>query len=252
MLELADLSSTVAKEDYSTLAPPLRERLRLAQYALKAAKVPTVIVFEGWDAAGKGMAISRLLKRIDPRGFQVFPARPPTPDEQLRPFLHRYWIRLPARGEIALFDRSWYGRVLIERVARMVPKTTWVTAFDEIAQFERQLADDGTVIAKFFLHISKAEQKRRLTQLERDELESWRVTKWDWRHHRDYEKYVKAIEEVFERTNAEYAPWTVVPSTDWRHADLTIFRTLVDAMESALPPPPAPPKRSRAKEASHA
>jgi polyphosphate kinase 2 (PPK2 family) len=250
MLDQVDLSSSVSKEDHAKLAPPLYERLRLAQYALKDARIPTVIVFEGWDAAGKGLAISRLLKRIDPRGFQVYPARPPTEDEQLRPFLYRFWIRLPARGEMALFDRSWYGRVLIERVAKMIPKQQWMSAFDEIAQFERQIADDGTAIAKFYLHISKAEQKRRLKRLDRDKFESWRVTKWDWKHHHDYDKYVVAIEEAFERTHAPYAPWTVVPATDWRHAELTIFRTLVDAMESRLAA--AAPTKARAKGARHA
>ena len=250
MLDQVDLTSIVSKEDHGRLAPPLYERLRLAQYALKNARIPTVIVFEGWDAAGKGLAISRLLKRIDPRGFSVYPARPPTEDEQRRPFLYRFWVRLPARGEIALFDRSWYGRVLIERVAKMVPKSTWQSAFDEIAQFERQIGDDGTVIAKFYMHISKAEQKRRLKRLANDKFESWRVTKWDWKHHDDYDKYVVAVEEAFARTHAPHAPWTVVPATDWRSAELTIFQTLVDAMEGRLAA--ATPKPARAKGARHA
>jgi polyphosphate kinase 2 (PPK2 family) len=234
MLETVDLTLSLTKEEYKKNAPPLREKLRLLQYQCKDAEVPIVIVFEGWDASGKGGIISRLLERIDPRGFKVHPARPPTTEEEAKPFLWRYWVRLPQDGEMALFDRSWYGRVLIERVAKMVPKKVWRTAFEEISQFERQLAEDGAVIVKFFLHISKKEQRRRLKKLEKDKFESWRVTKWDWKHHKDYDKYVKAIEEMVAKTDAPYAPWTIVEATDRRFAEIKVFETLVKAMEDAL------------------
>ena len=181
MLETVDLSQALTKEEFKKKAPPLREKLRRLQYECKDAEIPIIIVFEGWDAAGKGRIISRLLERIDPRGFKVHPARPPTTEEEAKPFLWRHWVRLPQDGEIALFDRSWYGRVLIERVAKMVPKKVWQRAFEEISQFERQLAEDGAVIVKFFLHISKKEQRRRLKKLEKDKFQSWRVTKWDWK-----------------------------------------------------------------------
>jgi polyphosphate kinase 2 (PPK2 family) len=234
MLETVDLTLALTKEEYKKKAPPLRERLRLLQYQCKDAEIPIVIVFEGWDASGKGRIISRLLERIDPRGFKVHPARPPTTEEEAKPFLWRYWVRLPQDGEIALFDRSWYGRVLIERVAKMVPKKVWQRAFEEISQFERQLAEDGAAIVKFFLHISKKEQRRRLRKLEKDKFESWRVTKWDWKHHKDYDKYVKAIEEMVAKTDAPYAPWTIVEATEGRHAEIKVFETLVKAMEDAL------------------
>ncbi len=234
MLETVDLTLSLTKEAYKKKAPPIREKLRLLQYQCKDAEIPIVIVFEGWDAAGKGGIISRLLERIDPRGFKVHPARPPTTEEEAKPFLWRYWVRLPQDGEMALFDRSWYGRVLIERVAKMVSKKVWRTAFEEISQFERQLADDGAVIVKFFLHISKKEQRRRLRKLEKDKFERWRVTKWDWKHHKDYDKYVTAIEEMVAKTDAPYAPWTIVESTDKRFAEIKVFETLVKAMEEAL------------------
>lgn len=234
MLETVDLTISLSKEAYKKRAPPLRERLRRLQYECKDAEVPIVIVFEGWDAAGKGRIISRLLERIDPRGFKVHPARPPTTEEEAKPFLWRYWVRLPQDGEIALFDRSWYGRVLIERVAKMVPKKAWREAFEEISQFERQLADDGTVLVKFFLHISKKEQRRRLRKLEADKFESWRVTKWDWKHHKDYDKYVTAIEEMVAKTDTPFASWTIVEATDGRYAEVKVFETLVKAMEQAL------------------
>ncbi len=234
MLETVDLTLSLSKEEYKKKAPPLRERLRLLQYQCKDAEVPIVIVFEGWDAAGKGGIISRLLERIDPRGFKVHPARPPTTEEEAKPFLWRYWVRLPQDGEIALFDRSWYGRVMIERVAKMVPKKVWRIAFEEIGQFERQLADDGAIIVKFFLHISKKEQRRRLKKMEKDKFNSWRVTKWDWKHHKDYDKYVKAIEEMVAKTDAPYAQWTIVEATDKRFAEIKVFETLVKAMEGAV------------------
>ena len=234
MLETIDLALELSKEKYKKEAPPLRERLRLLQYRCKEAEIPVVIVFEGWDASGKGLVISKLLERLDPRGFQVHPARPPTVEEEAMPFLWRYWTRLPADGEIALFDRSWYGRLLVERVGKLVKKKVWRQAFDQITQFERQLADDGARLVKFFLHISKKEQKRRLRKLEKDKFESWRVTKWDWKHHKDYDKYVTAIEEMLARTEAPHAPWTIVEATDRRHAEVKVFQTLVKAMEEAL------------------
>jgi len=234
MLETVDLTLALTKEAYRKKVRPLREKLRLLQYECKAAEVPTVIVFEGWDAAGKGGIISRLLEPIDPRGFKVHPARPPTAEEEAKPFLWRYWVRLPQDGEIALFDRSWYGRVLIERVAKMVPKKVWRRAFEEIIQFEQQLAEDGAVIVKFFLHISRKEQKRRLKKLEKDKYESWRVTKRDWEQHKDYNKYVRAIEEMIVKTDAPYAPWTIVEATDKHYAEIKVCETLVKAMEEAL------------------
>jgi polyphosphate kinase 2 (PPK2 family) len=234
MLETVDLTRSLTKEAYKKQIPALREQLRLLQYRCKEAEIPAVIVFEGWDAAGKGLMISRLLERIDPRGFKVHPARPPTGEEEAKPFLWRYWVRLPQDGEIALFDRSWYGRVLIERVAKLVPKKVWRRAFEEISQFERQLAEDGTVLVKFFLHISKKEQRRRLERLEKDKYERWRVTKWDWKHHKDYDKYVAAIEEMLAKTDTPYAPWTIVEATDRRWAEVKVFETLVKAMDEAL------------------
>ena len=234
MLETVDLTQVLTKEEYKKKAPPLREKLRRLQYECKDAEIPIIIVFEGWDAAGKGRIISRLLERIDPRGFKVHPARPPTTEEEAKPFLWRHWVRLPQDGEIALFDRSWYGRVLIERVAKMVPKKVWQRAFEEISQFERQLAEDGAVIVKFFLHISKKEQRGRLKKLAKDKFQSWRVTKWDWKHHKDYDKYVKAIEEMIAKTDAPRRSWSIVEATDGRFAEIKVFQTLVKGMEEAL------------------
>lgn len=234
MLETVDLTLELKKKDYKAIAPGLREKLRQLQYKCKDEEIPIVIVFEGWDAAGKGLMISRLLERLDPRGFTVHPSHPPTEEESAHPFLWRYWVRLPEDGQISLFDRSWYGRVLIERVAEMVPESVWQRGFEEILQFERQLADDGTVIVKFFLHITKKEQRRRFLKLENDKYERWRVTKWDWKHHREYDKYVEAIEEMVARTDTPFAPWTIVEATDRYFCEVKIFETLVRAMEEAI------------------
>ena len=234
MLDQVDLSSSVSREDHARLAPPLYERLRLAQYALKDARIPTVIVFEGWDAAGKGLAISRLLKRIDPRGFQVYPARPPTEDEQLRPFLYRFWVRLPARGEMALFDRSWYGRVLVERVEGFAREEQWRRAYLEINDFEEQLASHGTLLLKFWLHVSPQEQLRRFKDRQRTAYKQHKITDEDWRNRKQWPAYAAAVNEMVVRTSTPDAPWTLVAGDDKRAARLTILETLVERLERAL------------------
>jgi polyphosphate kinase 2 (PPK2 family) len=150
------------------------------------------------------------------------------------PWLWRFWLKLPNYGEMAIFDRSWYGRVLVERVEGFTPEEEWRKAYRDIVDFERTIADDGYVIVKFFLHISKKEQKRRFKKLEKDPLESWHVQPEDWEHHRKYDQYVLAIEEMLERTETEWGPWTIVEATDRRWARVKIFETIIHRIEWAL------------------
>jgi polyphosphate:AMP phosphotransferase len=234
MLETVDLRRKLDRRRYEKLFRPLRDRLSLLQRAVYEARIPVVLVFEGWDAAGKGDTIEKLVGRIDPRGYEVHVTRAPTEEEELRPFLWRFWVRLPERGGMGIFDRSWYRRVLSDRVERGVPKATWRTAYDEINQFERMLADDGALIVKFFLHISRAEQRRRFDEIEKSRHEAWRVTGQDWKAHRKYDAYAEAAEEMLERTSTPWAPWTVVAATDRRHRRVQVFETLAAAMERAL------------------
>jgi polyphosphate:AMP phosphotransferase len=255
MLETVDLSRTYDRARYERSYPQLRDRLALLQRAVFEEKIPVVMVFEGWDTAGKGDTIEKLVARVDPRGYVVHAIRPPTEEEELHPFLWRFWNRLPERGGMAIFDHSWYGRVLADRVEKRVGKRACEEAFDEINQFERTLTDDGTVVLKFFLHISKAEQKRRYQKLEKDRYQSWRVTKKDWAAHRDYERHRVATEEMLARTSTSWAPWTVIPATDKYLRRMEVFEKLATVLEEALDlrharaADPAPPSRPAARKA---
>lgn len=234
MLRQANLSRRLSKVRYKQVIDGLELRLGELQRRARESQIPVVLVFEGWDAAGKGTLINKLINALDPRGFNVYSTNPPTEDERLRPSLWRFWIRTPARGRIAVFDRSWYGRVLVERVDKLVKKKVWMRAFEEINTFERQLADDGTAIVKFFLHISKATQKKRFKILLANPATEWKVTKKDWRQHKQYRKYCEAIEEMLDRTHTAHAPWTLVEAHDERYATVKIFRAAIHAFEQAI------------------
>ncbi len=234
MLEQVVLDQKVAKAEYNLSIEPLERRIGELQRRARELGIPLVIVFEGWDAAGKGTMINRLIQALDPRGFNVYPINAPTAEEALRPFLWRFWTRTPERGRIAIFDRSWYGRVLTERVNKLVPKDVWTESYESIRCFERQLADDGAVLVKFFLHISKKEQKKRFIELESNPALSWKVTKQDWRHHKQYENYYRAAEDMLAQTDTAYAPWTIIESHDRRFATLKIFGTTIRALENRV------------------
>jgi polyphosphate:AMP phosphotransferase len=250
MLETLDLDKKIDKPTYDKSFPALRDKLRDLQRQCYDAKIPVAVVFEGWDASGKGESIAKLVERLDPRGVKVHTISAPLEDERLRPFLWRFWTRIPGRGELAVFDRSWYGRVLGERVEKLIKPEQWRSAYNEIAQFERMLTDDGMVIVKFWLHISEKEQKRRFKEIEKSKYDSWRVTKEDWEHHRQYDEYAEAAEEAFERTNTAYAPWTIVEATDKRYRLIKIFKTLADAMQTAVNAKAQPSGPNRAPRAS--
>jgi polyphosphate kinase 2 (PPK2 family) len=234
MLEKIDLTRSLPKERYAALKPYLQRRLYDLEKACWDARIPTVIVFEGWDASGKGTAINLLTSRLDPRGFKLYPIQAPRTFETHLPWLWRFWGKIPNYGEMAIFDRSWYGRVLVERVEGLTPVAEWRKGYRDVVDFERTLADDGYVIVKFFLHISKKEQKRRFERLEKDPLKAWHVQPEDWEHHRRYNDYVMAIEEMLERTDTEWGPWTIVEATDRRWARVKIFQTIIQRLEESL------------------
>ena len=242
MLELIDLDNEISKDAYRQVFPELEVRLGECQRAARAAGVPVVVVFEGWDAAGKGTIINRLTQALDPRGFKVYPISAPTEDEQLHPWMWRFWNTLPADGSFAIFDRSWYGRVLVERMEKQVSKQQWKRAYEDIEQLERQLADDGAVIVKFWLHIGKKEQKRRFKKLEKNPATAWKVGKREWKNHRNYDKWQEAVEEMLEQTGTAYAPWTVVEATQGRYARVKVFETIVQTVEDELARRAATPK----------
>jgi len=234
MLENINLKRKLSREDFKLALPALQQRLYDLERACWEHGVPTIIVFEGWDASGKGGAISALTQRLDPRGFKLYPITAPRTYEQQRPWLWRFWLKVPNRGEMVIFDRSWYFSVLDERVERTMPEKAWRAAYRDIVDFERMLADDGTVILKFFLHISRKEQKERFRAMEADPLEAWRVTAADWARHKKYDKYLAAAEEMFELTESEFAPWTIVEATSKWYGRRKIFETIVAALEKRL------------------
>ena len=234
MLATIDLARRVAKADYKEAKPDLERRLAALQREAKDGRIPVLIVFEGWNAAGKGTLINELILPLDPRGFSVRSFLPPNEEEQLRPFLWRYWVHTPAAGRITICDRSWYRRVLDDRVDGRTKGRDIERAFRDINAFERQLTDGGTVIVKFFLHISKSEQKKRFEKLRENPNTAWRVTKDDLKRHRQYEKFLAATDEMLARTDTEYAPWTVVESHDHRFATLKIFDAVIAALERRI------------------
>jgi polyphosphate kinase 2 (PPK2 family) len=234
MLELVDLKKAITEDEYRQVFPALEIRLGECQRAARAAGVPVVIVFEGWDAAGKGNLINRVTQALDPRGFTVRPISAPSETEKFFPWMWRFWRSLPAAGRITIFDRSWYGRVLVARMEKTVPKPEWQRAYEEIEQFERQLADAGTVLVKFWLHIDRDEQNQRFRKLEDDPATAWKVRKAERRQNRRYKKWVQAVEEMLARTGAAHAPWTVVEATQGRFARVKVFETLAARIEDEL------------------
>lgn len=234
MLENADLKAKLSKEAYKAAMTDLDLRLGALQRDLRAAKIPVVIVFEGWDASGKGLVLSRLLEAFDPRGYKVHHIAPPTEEEALRPAMWRFWNRVPAKGAVAIFNHSWYRQVVDDRLENGLSGYALESAYERIRVFERHLAEDGTVIVKFFLHISKKEQARRFRKLEKDKVFAWRIGKVEKRRHKHYEEYSDALESTFGETSRPEEPWTIVPATDERHAIVTVATTLVEAFEAAL------------------
>ncbi|MGA7213738.1 MAG: hypothetical protein WBX20_05975, partial [Terrimicrobiaceae bacterium] len=218
MLKNIDLSREVAKADYKGLKGDADLKLAALQRRVKALGIPVIVVFEGWSAAGKGTLINELILPLDPRGFTVHSAIRPTEEQAYYPFLWRFWKRTPTRGRLAIFDRSWNRRVLTDRVEGQVKGRRLRQAFEDIRSFERQLTDEGVVIVKCFLHISKNEQKRRFDGLRASAATAWRVTKDDLRQHQRYAAYLAAAEDMLTETDADYAPWTVVEAHDRRFA----------------------------------
>jgi polyphosphate kinase 2 (PPK2 family) len=193
---------------------------------------PLCVVFEGWDASGKGGAIKRLVDHLDPRHVRVSQFAAPTYDEKRHHFLWRFWPKLPGWGGMAVFDRSWYGRVLVERVEGFATDEQWQRAYGEIATFEASLAAEGMILVKFWMHVSPEEQLRRFERRKDDPLKSWKLTDEDWRNRDKHQRYVQAVEDMLDRTDQPAAPWFVVPAEDKRYARVAVVRHVCDAIEA--------------------
>lgn len=225
---------------------------RLAQLRLTLAGLigecrvgpPLVVVFEGWDAAGKGGAIKRLVAPLDPRHVRVAQFAVPSADEKRHHFLGRFWPALPGWGGMTVFDRSWYGRVLVERVEGLASSEQWERAYGEIDAFERTLADEGAIVIKLWLHISSKEQLKRFEARAGDPLKSWKLTDEDWRNREKRPDYEAAVEAMLERTDQPHARWRVVPAESKRYARVAVMRVVIEEIEAGMrrwgqaPPPP--------------
>lgn len=233
MLENLDLSASLSRQEADRHLSRQRSWLLKLQRTYWREGISALIAFEGWDAAGKGSSIRALTRRLEPRGYELHPIREPRTLERQMPWLWRFWLKVPAYGSWAVFDRSWYGRVLVGRVEGLVDDD-WQSTFRQINDFERVLSDDRYVIAKFFLHISKSEQERRFRELEADPLTSWQVEPEDWGRHGKYDAYLAATEEMLAYTETEWAPWTVVAATDRRWTRMKVLDALVERLEGGL------------------
>jgi AMP-polyphosphate phosphotransferase len=191
-------------------------------------------VFEGNDAAGKGGAIRRVTRALDARQYRIVSVAAPTEEERAQPYLWRFWRHVPPHGRFAIFDRSWYGRVLVERVEGFASEFDWPRAFPKINDFEEQLADNGAVVIKFWLAISKDEQYRRFKEREKTAFKRFKITPEDWRNRKKWDAYEKAVCDMVDRTSADLAPWTLVEANDKLYARVKVLRTICDRLESEL------------------
>jgi AMP-polyphosphate phosphotransferase len=196
---------------------------------------PVCVIFEGEDASGKGGAIKRLVSQLDPRHVRVVQFGTPTRDERRHHFLWRFWPALPGWGGMAVFDRSWYGRVLVERVEGLATREQWLRAYDEINAFERTLADEGMILIKFWLHISGDEQLKRFKRRQKDPLKRWKLTDEDWRNRENRDEYEQAVEDMVARTSNEpYAKWRLIPADSKRYARVAVVETVIEEIEAGM------------------
>ena len=230
----ADLSLSVTDEEYKTQLKELQERLKELHYEIYRRRSPVVICYEGWDAAGKGGNIKRLAYPLDPRGFDVYPIASPEPHELARHFLWRFWKRLPKTGHVAIFDRTWYGRCMVERIEGFCTENDWQRSYNEMNEFEEELYNWGAVILKFWIHIDSETQLQRFTDRQNTPEKQWKITEEDWRNREKWPAYEEAVSEMLEKTSTDYAPWHVIESNDKHFARLKVLRLTIAALEAAI------------------
>ena len=229
-----DLNKSLSEEEYQEKLEKLQKRLSELHNVLYREKIPVIIAYEGWDAAGKGGNIKRIAAALDARGYEVHPIASPEPHEKNRHFLWRFWTRLPQPGTIAIFDRTWYGRVMVERIEGFAKPQEWQRAYDEIKDMEAQWSEHGIAIAKFWLQIDKDEQLRRFNDRQNDPNKQWKITDEDWRNRDKWDAYEAAVNEMLVRTDTSYAPWTVVEGNNKYYARLKVLKTVIDLFERKL------------------
>ncbi len=245
MLETLDLKLALPRDKYITEITRRQIQLRELAWRVYLQKRPVVIAFEGWDAAGKGGSIKRITEKIDPRGYVVYPISAPNGEDKTRHYLYRFWRRLPEQGQIAIFDRSWYGRVLVERVEGFAEESEWRRAYKEINSFERQLVDFGTIVVKFWVQISREEQLRRFEERKRIGYKAWKLTDEDWRNREKWPAYEAAVEDMLLKTSTRTAPWSLVEGNDKYWSRVKVLSKLVEALSRGLNYTPADPLKPK-------
>ncbi len=252
-LDELDLSKSLSRKEEGKGLGRAQERLAQLRLTLggliadgdeRRIGPPLLVLFEGWDASGKGGAIKRLVAPLDPRHVRVRSFTAPTHDEKRHHFLWRFWTGLPGWGGMAVFDRSWYGRVLVERVEDFATREQWLRAYEEINAFERSLTDEGMILVKFWLHISPEEQLERFEARKDDPLKSWKLTDEDWRNREKRDAYAEAVEDMIARTDEPNAPWSLIPANSKRYARVAVIEAVIARIEEGMrawgidPPPP--------------
>lgn len=233
-LDQLDYTAGLKKSDYEPQLLHWQGRLARLVRHKRFSKIPLILVFEGQDAAGKGGAIRRITRALDARQFRAIPISAPTDEELARPYLWRFWRRLPVPGKVAIFDRSWYGRVLVERIEGYAQETQWQRAYTEINQFEKQLVDNGALVLKFWLAITKEEQLERFRDRQKSPFKSFKITPEDWRNRKQWDAYVQAANDLFARTSTSFCPWSVISANDKHYARIAVLQRLVLALEERL------------------
>jgi polyphosphate kinase 2 (PPK2 family) len=239
-LDELDLSQKLSKKEEAAGLEVAQDRLQQLRLTLggqignKEIGPPVLVLFEGWDASGKGGAIKRLVAKMDPRHVRVCQFSTPTEDEKRHHFLWRFWHQLPGWGGMSVFDRSWYGRVLVERVEGFAEREQWMRAYDEINNFEQTLADEGMILVKFWLHLSREEQLSRFEAREKNPLKAWKLTEEDWRNRERHEEYRQAVEDMVARTDQPYAPWDLIEGESKRFARVKVIETVIARIEDGM------------------
>lgn len=228
------LNKELSEEEYREQLSQCQKRLGELHNILYRKKIPVILAYEGWDAAGKGGNIKRITGALDPRGFEVQPIASPEPHEKARHYLWRFWNRLPKTGHVAIFDRTWYGRVMVERLEGFCSENDWQRAYNEINEFEKELSDWGAVIVKFWVQIDKDTQLARFTDRQNTPEKQWKITDEDWRNREKWDLYEDAVNEMLQKTNTSYAPWVILESNDKKYARIKALKVVIEAIESVL------------------
>ena len=234
---LKDISlddKVLSDDEYNSKLEELQKKLSELHYELYRKKIPVVIAYEGWDAAGKGGNIKRIAAALDPRGYEVHPIASPEPHEKARHFLWRFWTRLPKDGHIAIFDRTWYGRVMVERIEGFCSENEWKRAYNEINEFEKELVDWGAVVIKFWAQIDKDTQLARFTERQNTPEKNWKITDEDWRNREKWDQYESAVDEMIKKTSTAFAPWYVLESNDKKYARIKALEIVIENIERKL------------------